>query len=588
MEDLLTLDQQIQDIENEEKNAGRFEFSATVTKAFKDNLGRMHVRAVASDTLPDFHRDRMDKSAIEMMARQLKTKKIDLLQSHSDTFGFGYSIDAKSVKKEGNIRELEVEFVLKESFPQSIELYRNVCSNDPYKHNFQLSIGGRVNLDDPDAIDFELDDDTGMFVRVIKKIELDHVATTRSKNAANDRARMLSAMIKSNGKMFSSIFKSLDGIESNDKYSDFHVPALKSIVPFKEFPLAEKDLNWEFGANEEKEILEKGGLKLIKAVSAWFNRERSSVPMEKTDYLFVHHSIVDGQIKTVAKGVISAMADLKKSLDSGDNKISQDERKEIHAHLALHFDEFDLEAPSLKSLDEMSFEEYIDFINKQGFDASFLEVNSMGQKNLNLDTGLNKDAFSVSELLFSNLEKAFSDVEKGIPVSELKGPFGERVRRIASALEAAVEHLPGGNNAAKSNDSNVSAISQEQMSQIADAVTKNVMGAYEIGLESIAKSMSAQIGSDRISKSVEDLSEKISKSSEETKKALDSANEKVDEIAQRVSALEKGGGDSNTNPLSPKQPSFEQPPTPTNTQGGGIFKGSLGAAYSQFRAAKNC
>lgn len=170
----------------------RFEFSLPLTKAYKDDEGRMHVVGVASDTLPDFHNDRMSDKAIAQMARQASQEDLPLLDNHRATFGFGRTFTGRSTRK-GKARELVIDFELDAKYPQAVDLFNEVLTGKAKK---QLSIGGMLNLENPKAVRFEEDKKTGRVIRVIEDIALEHIAATRPKHAANERTGFIQAVVK--------------------------------------------------------------------------------------------------------------------------------------------------------------------------------------------------------------------------------------------------------------------------------------------------------------------------------------------------------------------------------------------------------
>jgi hypothetical protein len=152
----------------------------------------MHVVGVASDTLPDFHSDRMSDRAIAQMARQATKGALPLLDNHRATFGFGKTAEGRAGKK-GRARELVIDFELDAKYPQAVDLFNEVLTGKSKK---QLSIGGVLNLENPKAVRFEEDKKTGRVIRVIEDILLEHIAATRPQHAANERTGFIQAVVK--------------------------------------------------------------------------------------------------------------------------------------------------------------------------------------------------------------------------------------------------------------------------------------------------------------------------------------------------------------------------------------------------------
>lgn len=170
----------------------RWNFTAVITKAFKDDEGRMHVKAIASDNLEDKHGDRMSTGAIVSMAKQANKNATPILPSHQDAFPIGEVFEAKAIHKKTRV-QFFLDAILDEDMPQSKKLFKSIKKG---KRDFQLSIGGFINLDNEKAIEFEEGKD-GHIVRVINDLKLDHIAVTRKDMAANPRTGFRGALIKS-------------------------------------------------------------------------------------------------------------------------------------------------------------------------------------------------------------------------------------------------------------------------------------------------------------------------------------------------------------------------------------------------------
>lgn len=200
----------------------RFEFDVTIEKAWKTDDGKMHVRAIASDDKPDAQRDRMTEAALKGMANQAKAG-LPLLETHRSVFAFGKSTGGDVVKTDKGL-QFAVEFELDEKFPQATALYEEVHGGKTEK---QLSIGGRINSKNAKAVRFEESD--GGVIRAVEDVVLDHIATTRKGQAANDRTKFVSA-----------ILKSLDSPWEDDVTKEEGV-ATKTAIPAAPVEEAEKD-----------------------------------------------------------------------------------------------------------------------------------------------------------------------------------------------------------------------------------------------------------------------------------------------------------------------------------------------------------
>lgn len=172
----------------------RFEFEATCDKAWQDEkTGKMYVKAVASDDKLDLQRDRMGKTALDKMAAAAK-RGVPFLETHRSTFEFGKTVDGEiiSVNEGGKMVNKFVATVeLDSEFPQARKLFKEVALGTCKR---QLSIGGKLNLKNRDAVSIEMTP-SGL-ARTINDLDLDHIASTREKHAANPRTSFLEAIAK--------------------------------------------------------------------------------------------------------------------------------------------------------------------------------------------------------------------------------------------------------------------------------------------------------------------------------------------------------------------------------------------------------
>lgn len=524
--------------ENLDSVLGRFSFDMSFTKAYKDTNGRMHVSSVCSDTLPDYHMDKMSKEALDMMSKQLNTKKLPLLESHNNTFGYGYSDRARVVSAgkdhNGEDRyELETDFILNPQYPQSHSLYGSISSKGLDKEEYQLSIGGRVNLDDPESIDLVYDDVLKTHIRVIKKIELDHVSSTRPTYAANSRARFCSAIIKS-----------INGIQNDSKFFKWHIPELdvkypKTVVHFKSFQLADKSENWNITTEQINELIKTNGYETLKNISAWVDNSKEEEPKELEKYKFIHHKLINGVIKTFAGGVIESMLSMIKARSSAG--LSEQEQQGVYDHLSKHFKEFNLVAPTLKELQEMSIGDYISFIEKQGFKQIPVEEKVM-------------DELQVEKML-SDIETALGTLEKGLTSEQVGGALGKRIKKFEDAIGKFFGNFSQSIGLSK----NIS-LSDEDINKISGVVCKNLGTAYEASQDGIAKTMVALIGMEKVEKDFKASFEKIEKQ----------LNDSSATLLKRVEKLETVSGVPQSTPLN----SQNVPGTPTQKTGG-VFSGVL-------------
>ncbi len=349
-----------------------FDFDITLNKAYKAEDGTMHVVGVASDDGVDLTGDKMAECALDSMVQQAKTKKLPLLDSHHSTFGFGHTHDAHIQKKmetgaDGKAhakREYVVDFALDDRYPHAHDLFKEVESG---RSNKQLSIGGHLNRNDPEAVEHEIDKKTGKYARVIKKIQLDHIATTRPKRAAVPGARFLDAIIKSvfdgEAPPSSETIQSITTTTVNASGGDVTLDLEKGVVPVHKYPL-DQGSAWSFSGADGDALINKGGWAMFKAAHTWFDSSQGATPQTKGAYKLPHHKLSGGTMKTYRRGVIAAMV----RHHAAD--ISAADKAKVRSHLAAHYHEFGMEPPEDKHF--VSTEEFIKFHEDQGIKMKWL------------------------------------------------------------------------------------------------------------------------------------------------------------------------------------------------------------------------
>lgn len=146
------------------------------------------------------------------------------------------------------------------------------------------------------------------------------------------------------GKMLASSGIDLADLKSIKEANDNALQG-QGVIAHAKFPLADIRQKWEFGKAEFEALLEKGGWPLIREAHAWqvepFTAE--GAPEVKSAYRLAHHVLIDGEMRTVFRGVAAGMAALLalKALDAAD-------KAGIYAHLAEHYAEFGQVPPTLR------------------------------------------------------------------------------------------------------------------------------------------------------------------------------------------------------------------------------------------------
>lgn len=400
-----------------------FSFDVELQEAYKSPDGVMHVVGIASDDDEDRTGERMSAKAINSMAAQANKNKLPLLDNHRATFGFGETFSASTKKVTVNGRtttQLVVDFALKESYPQSQELFDEVANGNSKK---QLSIGGFLNLKNPKAVRFE-ENKAGRVIRVLDDIMLEHVATTRPNMAAVSRTKFVSAIIKdvfgddddlpdywhqdagekiaekvAGGQECGTIdvgtgnitttsqaptsqtieFETVSRQEVQDGKKEIIVVMIdqasakvadpdavqNSAILFKKYPLLRTGA-WDFTAKESNQVLGDADWARFKAAHALVEDGQVTIPTNKVAYKFPHHWIRNGEIVTVDRGVFAAMGALLGA--RGGTNIPLLQRKSVYNHLAGHYrEELGLEPPTFK---DYTGPEFVEFHMSQGIDVS--------------------------------------------------------------------------------------------------------------------------------------------------------------------------------------------------------------------------
>lgn len=561
---------------------GRFTFDTRISKVYKDKSGNMHVLAVASDSLVDYDDDRMSYKCLEGMAKQLKMNPLPLLDSHSSTFGYGMSHDAYVVESSEGIYDLFVDFKLKSHYPQSIELYESVASEEC---KYQLSIGGLINKSNPYAVRFETDKSTGKLVRVVEDVVLDHVASTRPDNAANGRTKFVSSIVKS-AKWIKdeALYKSWcgEGKDSHDNTSR-DIGDVKNVIPFQKHNLAENDAEWTFSGNDIKEILDIGGWPLVKSAFARYDNSKGDIPEDESVYEYPHHKMVKGRFVTVRNGVISAMYFMCGDLSED---ISSCERSEMIKHLSEHFREFNLTAPSEEELDDMTTESYLEFIKKQGIDTKFLEdlmpkenkkEEAVGQ---GADASTEKTEVSKSSdvSLLESFDGFIAQIRKGFTADQLTGDIAQRMKSMQQVLTELLSQKEGVTLKSAETQETASGMSltEDIVNQIVERVVTKVSEVNGNAVSVITEKMMS--GKDNgLEKSVDTLKETVRNNNEVLKSEFNT-------IESRLQKLEKTAGVSQSVPVSsnvqPEGPKRVEKSTSENW-GTGIFMNAAKQALSK-------
>jgi hypothetical protein len=349
-------------------NIRKFEFPLRVSKAYTDKDGLKHVIGVASDNRLDHYKEYFALSALEDMVKAARSTKpnkpeeglVDLMETHYETFGFGYAVDGWINKNpEADSFEFWVDFALRpDAWPGNV-LYDEVKNKQNVK---QLSVGGYIE-DEDDIVfeDVEFEDDEGNVVEMrvtrLEHIVLEHVATTPEGWAANPRTRFegTEKSVKGNS-MIKSIFKSLSSDSVQKQIQENTKMIQKGAVPKHSTPVSDQG-SWDadaavskirkWASSDDSGDKDKISWSKYRKAFGWYDSDDQE---NFGAYKLPHHTVEDGKLKLVKNGLTAAMAALNGARGGVD--IPEDDRQSVYNHLKRHYSDIDEDPPELKSKSE--------------------------------------------------------------------------------------------------------------------------------------------------------------------------------------------------------------------------------------------
>lgn len=172
--------------------------------------------------------------------------------------------------------------------------------------------------------------------------------------------------------------------------------AIKTVVPFRKFPLMDENTDWSGAAARGRVAAWAGYDGDDKSTIDWskYSRGFTWFDSEKREdfgsYKLPHHDVSGGALKTVWHGVAAAMAALLGA--RGGVALPDSDRKGVYNHLKRHYAEFDKPAPEFKDYDSED-----DIIKACGIEPVVKEV--VGVEKLGIDERIDIVALSVASLV---------------------------------------------------------------------------------------------------------------------------------------------------------------------------------------------
>jgi len=124
----------------------------------------------------------------------------------------------------------------------------------------------------------------------------------------------------------------------------------KAAVPYKNTPLAPENMPWDAAAARKRvRDWADGDIAKYKQAFAWQRLGEDANNLRT--YVGPHHDIVDGQLRTVWRGVMAAMGALVFGARGG-RIADENERRAVYGHLRRHYADFGKDAPEFRNPSE--------------------------------------------------------------------------------------------------------------------------------------------------------------------------------------------------------------------------------------------
>lgn len=408
----------------------KFSFGLDFNKVFKDDQGKRHVLAIASDNLPDSDRERMSDLAVQSMVSDAKNNRVRIIDNHRATIPFGRSSDAELVIRDDGALEFLIDIELDDRFPQADALYDSVSMNTG---EYQLSIGAFIDHSKDDAILWDSSGD--QVVRVINRVNLDHVALTPADGAANPRTRFITAMSKA-----------LDdnGWENQVENDDF---SEENIDNKEESGLINNDIK-RYSQDEVVEALE-----LANRVSAVINSKEIPV----TDVDTVEETATENEVEIEIAGGTDETTEVETSAEKSESESSEEVvAEEASAETEEEVDKEDETTEEVAESTEESTEEEAEKEQTEEVTAEVETAEETAEVGLEAVKSLDND--SLGQLISAALEEKESRESQAKPefdAAEALMSLAESFKGVEEAIKSLKSTIEGQDQTLKSLDSRV-------------------------------------------------------------------------------------------------------------------------------------
>ena len=344
-----------------------------------EHMGEMVLEGIASSSSTDWHGTSMSLAALQGMADQFKAG-VPYVATHKDAewmHMLGRTFDAE-IQQSNNIRAahdddagymLKVRTTLYTDDDRSKTLLSLIERGVPVG----WSIGGWFT-----ELEVITNDDDEVEAMVVRGVELDHLATTRTPSnpdsyiasIANQTGGALRAARSKEHRHIWKVVETEDSVhvvfgKSEGNWQGMHAEESsteegedereleeREATPYADLPLADEDMEWDWNSDAANEILySQGGSEdspnweQYARAHLWMDEEQAET---RQGYKLPIAKIVDGRLRAVPRAVISAMGALNGARGGVD--ISDADRREVYDNIQRYYKKWGSEAPELRAV----------------------------------------------------------------------------------------------------------------------------------------------------------------------------------------------------------------------------------------------
>lgn len=203
----------------------------------------------------------------------------------------------------------------------------------------------------------------------------------------------------------------------------------KSVIPYKKYPLSDAE-TWDGPS-----AIADASVEDLKKICAWYDSDKPEV---ESSYKLPHHEI--SGYKTNERGVMAAMGALMGARGGVD--IPEADKQGVYNHLAKHYADFDKEAPSLKTIDELADK----YVQGRGTEEKITELTATVNAFIEETKKANEEKIAIAEKNTDSFQKEivkrFEDIEFNIQgLTEGINPSDKGLEQRLLDIELSVEQI---------------------------------------------------------------------------------------------------------------------------------------------------